>query len=60
MTWRPTTCQILEHKLLDQDNDTAKPKWEMIQIHNKEGQTKEEKSNRAIPYITLLRNKYEK
>ena len=58
MTWKPTTCQILERKLLNPQEDTPIQKWEMIQKHNDKHQTPGSKNKQTMPYLTLLQQKY--
>ena len=53
-TWKPRTCNILEHDILTPNQQTTKYKWEQIQIHNKTQQTPHDKEDRTKQYIAQL------
>jgi len=57
MTWKPTPCIMIQEKILPPDQNTTKNKWELIQKHNHQNQTPQDKINRTNQYISQLNQK---
>ena len=44
MTWRPTTCKIIDNQIIDPSHNAIKNKWRLILEHNKRTNTRNAKT----------------